>query len=143
MIMKSPEEVMTRFVEFINTADEQLADEVIAPEALFHAPTHPEPLRGPSGYLELLAMLRSGFSDIQWTSASAQFPFGMSAHLWWPDDKAWCTATDIDLMTTYVGASTSCIDAILTNVELEALAVAVTHRLAWDTDTVNPSPACP
>lgn len=67
MIIKSPEEVMTRFVEFINTADEQLADEVIAPEALFHAPTHPEPLRGPSGYLELLAMLRNGFSDIQWT----------------------------------------------------------------------------
>lgn len=67
MVTESPEEVMTRFVEFINTADEQLADEVIAPEALFHAPTHPEPLRGPSGYLELLAMLRDGFSDIQWT----------------------------------------------------------------------------
>jgi hypothetical protein len=83
-----------------------------------------------------------GLADTKF-GASAQFPFGMSAHLWWPDDKAWCTATDIDLMTTYIGASTSCIDAILTNVELEALAVAVTHKLACDTDTVNPSPACP
>ncbi|MDJ0427646.1 hypothetical protein QNA19_17075 [Rhodococcus fascians] len=75
--------------------------------------------------------------------ASARFPSVMSAHLWWPDDQAWCVATDIDLMTTYVGASTSCIDALLTNAELEALPVPVTQRLTWDTDTVNPLPACP
>lgn len=82
------------------------------------------------------------FADTQF-GASARFPFGMSAHLWWPDDQAWCVATDIDLMTTYVGASTSCIDALLTNAELEALPVPVTQRLTWDTDTVNPLPACP
>ena len=29
---------MSRFVEFINTADEDLAREVIAPNAEFHAP---------------------------------------------------------------------------------------------------------
>ncbi|MHA3019581.1 ester cyclase [Mycobacterium sp. BMJ-28] len=58
---------MKRFVEFINTADEQLAGEVIASDAVFHAPTHAEPLRGPEGYLELLAILRSGFPDIRWT----------------------------------------------------------------------------
>ena len=59
--------VMKRFVEFINTADEHLAREVIAPDAAFDAPTHGEPLRGPDGYLELLALLRNGFPDIQWT----------------------------------------------------------------------------
>src|SRR5438105_3236897 len=26
-----------------------------------------------------------------------------SANLWWPDDEAWCVATEIDLNTTYVG----------------------------------------
>lgn len=46
-------------------------------------------------------------------------------------------------MTTYLGASTLCIDAILTNAELEALPVPVTQRVAWDSDTVNPLPACP
>jgi steroid delta-isomerase-like uncharacterized protein len=67
MPMESPEAVMKRFVQFINTADEQLAGEVIASDAVFHAPTHAEPLRGPEGYLELLAILRAGFPDIQWT----------------------------------------------------------------------------
>jgi len=64
---ESIDAVMKRFVEFFNTADEQLARQVIAPDAEFDAPTHGEPLRGPDGYLALLAMLRSGFPDIQWT----------------------------------------------------------------------------
>jgi steroid delta-isomerase-like uncharacterized protein len=67
MSTESIDAVMKRFVEFINTADEQLAGQVIAPDAEFDAPTHGEPLRGPGGYLELLAMLRTGFPDIYWT----------------------------------------------------------------------------
>jgi steroid delta-isomerase-like uncharacterized protein len=63
----STESVMNRFVEFINTANEDLAAEVISADAVFHAPSHPEPLRGPDGYLEVLAMMRGGFPDIQWT----------------------------------------------------------------------------
>lgn len=67
MSTESIDAAMKRFVEFINTADEQLARQVIAPDAEFEAPTHGEPLRGPDGYLELLAMLRTGFPDIHWT----------------------------------------------------------------------------
>jgi steroid delta-isomerase-like uncharacterized protein len=67
MSTESTEAVMTRFVEFINTADAQLAQQVIAPDAVFWAPTQAEALHGPSDYLGLLAMLRSGFPDIQWT----------------------------------------------------------------------------
>ena len=67
MSTESIDAVMKRFVEFINTADEQLARQVIAPDAEFDAPTHGEPLRGPDGYLALLAMLRTGFPDIHWT----------------------------------------------------------------------------
>ncbi len=39
-------------------------------------------------------------------------PFGIpgrTANLWWPSDQQWCVATDIDLMTTYVGAGAHCI----------------------------------
>jgi steroid delta-isomerase-like uncharacterized protein len=67
MPMESSEAVMKRFVEFINTADAQLARQVIASDAVFSAPTHAEPLGGPAGYLELLAILRNGFPDIHWT----------------------------------------------------------------------------
>jgi steroid delta-isomerase-like uncharacterized protein len=59
--------VIRRFTsEFINTASPALATELIASDAVFHAPGMP-PLRGPDGYLALLGMLRSGFPDVQWT----------------------------------------------------------------------------
>ena len=49
-------------------------------------------------------VLFSGSIDLADTQfADTQFPGGMSAHLWWPDDHAWCVATDIDLMTTHLG----------------------------------------
>ncbi|MDQ0955631.1 steroid delta-isomerase-like uncharacterized protein [Streptomyces phaeochromogenes] len=67
MPSQSTESVMNRFVEFINTGNEDLAREVISPDAVFHAPSHPEPLRGPDGYMEVLGMMRSAFPDVQWT----------------------------------------------------------------------------
>src|SRR5690242_7639678 len=59
--------VMRRFVEFINTSSEKLAEELIARDAVFHVPGRPEPMRGPAGYLAIIEMMRSGFPDIQWT----------------------------------------------------------------------------
>ncbi|MGR9162406.1 ester cyclase [Rhizobium leguminosarum] len=67
MAMERNKMAMRRFVEFINTASEQLAAELIASEAIFHVPGRQEPLRGPDGYLEIIGMMRGGFPDIQWT----------------------------------------------------------------------------
>lgn len=58
---------MHRFLEFINTASESLAQELISPDAIFHVPGSPEPMRGPAGYLAIIGMMRGGFPDIQWT----------------------------------------------------------------------------
>ncbi|USX22259.1 ester cyclase [Oxalobacteraceae bacterium OTU3REALA1] len=58
---------MQKFVEFINTASEALADELISTEAIFHVPGRPEPMQGPAGYLAIIGMMREGFPDIQWT----------------------------------------------------------------------------
>jgi steroid delta-isomerase-like uncharacterized protein len=58
---------MRRFVEFINTASAGLAKELISPNAIFHVPGRPEPMRGPAGYLAIIEMMRGGFPDIQWT----------------------------------------------------------------------------
>jgi steroid delta-isomerase-like uncharacterized protein len=58
--------VMLRFTEFINTASEKLAEELISPNAVFHVPGRAQPVRGPAGYLEIIAMMRGGFPDIQW-----------------------------------------------------------------------------
>jgi steroid delta-isomerase-like uncharacterized protein len=59
--------LMQRFVQFINTADEQLAKALVSPEATFFVPGRPDPVSGPAGYLEIINMMRSGFPDIQWT----------------------------------------------------------------------------
>lgn len=58
---------MSTFVEFINTASETLAIRLVSPQAAFHVPGRLEPVRGPTGYLEIIAMMRGGFPDIQWT----------------------------------------------------------------------------
>jgi steroid delta-isomerase-like uncharacterized protein len=60
-------ETMNRFVQFINTADEKLAAELVSADAIFYVPGSPEPMRGPRGYMAIIGMLRSGFPDIQWT----------------------------------------------------------------------------
>jgi len=64
-------------------------------------------------------------------------------NLWWPDDRAWCVATDVDLMTTYVGGHGATIEALLTDGQIEALPVPVDQPVDWEADTVNPLPAAP
>jgi steroid delta-isomerase-like uncharacterized protein len=59
--------LMKRFTDFINTASDELAGELISAQAIFFVPGRSEPLRGPDGYQEIIAMMRSGFPDIQWT----------------------------------------------------------------------------
>ena len=67
MSAENNKQLMNRFVEFINTANEQLANELISSDAKFYVPGQPEPMRGPAGYLAIIGMMRSGFPDIQWT----------------------------------------------------------------------------
>ena len=58
---------MRRFTEFINTADQKLGEELIAADAQFWVPGRPESMRGLAGYMNVLGMMRSGFSDVQWS----------------------------------------------------------------------------
>jgi steroid delta-isomerase-like uncharacterized protein len=65
--METHRDFFKQFVQFINTADENLAQHLISPVAKFHVPGQPEPLQGPKGYLMIIAMMHSGFPNIQWT----------------------------------------------------------------------------
>jgi hypothetical protein len=53
------------------------------------------------------------FSQVDWIYRSP--------NLWWPDDRAWCVATEIDFTWSYVGGSSACIEQILGDSELEAI----------------------
>jgi len=57
---------MPRFVQFINTVDEKLGEELIAPDAEFYVPFQSEPLVGPAGWLKAVEVMRGGFPDVQW-----------------------------------------------------------------------------
>jgi steroid delta-isomerase-like uncharacterized protein len=67
MTPEASKQIMIRFTEFINTASETLAAELISPDAIFHVPGRSEPMRGPAGYLAIIQMMRGGFPDIRWT----------------------------------------------------------------------------
>lgn len=60
-----------------------------------------------------------------------------SANLWWPDDRAWCVATEIDLNTTYLGCSQECAEAVIARAGIEATAIPPTTGIAFDSDAVN------
>ncbi len=66
-----------------------------------------------------------------------------SASLWWPEDRRWCVATDIDLQSSYVGGSAECIAAVLGDDRLESFAVSIDQTVDWRSDTLNPTPEPP
>jgi hypothetical protein len=43
--------------------------------------------------------------------------------IWWPDDRAWCVATEVDGYSTYVGGSAECVEALIASERIEAIAV--------------------
>ena len=66
-----------------------------------------------------------------------------SANLWWPEDRAWCVATEIDLETTYVGGSQAAVAAVVEHSALEAYRVEPTDGVTYSSDGVNSKPARP
>ena len=67
-----------------------------------------------------LFLLHGAVDDVLTTLSVVDWSY-RSPNLWWPDDRAWCVATEIDFKWTYVGGSSDCIQQILSDSELEAL----------------------
>jgi len=64
-------------------------------------------------------------------------PWWQPPNLWWPEDRAWCVATEIDLHSTYVGGDTACTEELAAQRELEALPVDPTTGVSFASDTLN------
>jgi hypothetical protein len=78
-------------------------------------------------------------------TAALETVYGVVQHyqspsIWWPDDRAWCVATEVDFDWTYVGGSTECIAAVLGHPDLEALPARLSDGVHWDSDGINPAP---
>ena len=61
-----------------------------------------------------------------------------SPNLWWPDDRAWCVATEIDFWSTYIGCSDACRHELLAVPELEAYSIDPATGINFHSDLVNP-----
>ena len=66
MNIEQNKNLMKKFELMINTADINLANELISSEAKFITPISSTPLIGGEGYLSVVHFMRSGFSDVQW-----------------------------------------------------------------------------
>ena len=65
-LIEQNKKLMKKFETMINTADEKLAEELVASDAPFFTPASPEPLCGGKGYLSVVHWMRGGFSDVKW-----------------------------------------------------------------------------
>jgi hypothetical protein len=63
-----------------------------------------------------------------------------SPSLWWPDDRSWCVATDVDLQTSYLGATAECVQDLIDDGQLEIMEVSPDQSVTKDADTINPEP---
>jgi hypothetical protein len=61
-----------------------------------------------------------------------------SPNIYWPEDRAWCVATEIDLDSTYLGGSADLIEKLLADDRFEALAVSPDDPIQTTGDNVNP-----
>jgi hypothetical protein len=60
-----------------------------------------------------------------------------SPNLFWPEDRAWCVATEIDLDSTYVGGSEALVRAILADPRFEAWRAGLDDPIDSGGDDVN------
>jgi hypothetical protein len=67
----------------------------------------------------------------------AQWPWRQSPNLWWPADRAWYVATEIDFDSTVVGGSRDLVGRIIASPHLEAFEVSSDDRLDYLGDQVN------
>lgn len=100
------------------------------------AQAHPLPLHSISAY----RAIRPEMGTYQPGRITAR---EMSAHLWWPEDHAWCVAIAIDLMTTCLCASADCVEAVSPPLNLKHSPPTPDQKTTWDSDTVSPVPGSP
>ena len=65
------------------------------------------------------------------------FPGLDGPNIWWPADRSWCVSTDIDLDSTYIGASEDCIERLLSHPSLEVLRTTYDAPVYMAADTIN------
>ena len=85
--------------------------------------------RGPIGVVRELD--RQPLAPDSWQT------LGLTPQIWWPEDRAWVVATEIDFDSTIVATTNAGADVLLNCVELEVLQVPPDERLDLHGDKIN------
>jgi hypothetical protein len=89
-------------------------------------------------YLLLAGALEAALQIGHWHSPEWFVP--QSPNLFWPADRAWCVASEIDFDSTLLGGTTELVNAILQTPGLDAWSVQPHDSLAHDADQFNAVP---
>jgi len=73
----------------------------------------------------------------QLEKALSPLPFDQSPNMWWPDDRAWFVATEVDYAWTYVAGSLLLADALMSDDRLEVLPARLEDQPFYDSDRLN------
>lgn len=63
--------------------------------------------------------------------------FPQSPNLFWPDDRQWCVATDLDLNSTYVGGSTALASDLIADPRFEVVPASLRDPIDISSDDLN------
>jgi hypothetical protein len=66
---------------------------------------------------------------IEAAAAFCRPPAFQSPNLWWPADRAWCVASDIDLPSTHLGRTRALVEEVLRDGRLEAVPARLTDPM--------------
>ena len=75
------------------------------------------------GYVLLSAAIAAAAQPL-WQYTNLSGARDQSPSLWWPADRAWCVATEIDMTWTYVAGSAQAVAAVVSDPRLDARTVA-------------------
>lgn len=121
-----PFELVTNEVWWRRTPSRDRGFHLQPPGGPMHLPGRDYHLgRGPLRSAPAIGVQHDGWFDPQ------------SPNLWWPDDRDWFAATEIDFDSTLVAGTRPLVDDLLAHRVLEAVEVRPGDRLTVDADTVN------
>lgn len=74
--------------------------------------------------------------DLGWMLTADHF-IPQSPNLFWPQDQAWCVASEVDLLCTLVAGSEALIGSLVADPRLEAWRVFADDSVTWNSDEIN------
>jgi hypothetical protein len=111
----------------------QLQTPLISPDQAMLAPV----LRLPNRNYYVFEGHLDAARNIGYTLEGSNFLVACSPNLFWPKDRAWCVATEVDLFCTIVAGSETLAESLVSDGRLEAWCVSAHDLITSDSDRIN------